>query len=208
MFEEINQCSAIFSHSDIAKLKEYAINHNVPIIQDEGLVLLVQLIKTKKPLKILEIGTAIGYSAIQMARFSDAIIDTIERNPEMVQLAKDNIKTFHYQDRIFVIEADALEFDLAGLKSTYDIIFIDAAKAQYQKFFERFSPLLSEDGIIISDNLAFHGFVYDDQIKSKNIRGLVRKIEQYINWLAQHPNFNSLFFDIGDGMAVSERKSK
>ncbi|HOI47114.1 MAG TPA: O-methyltransferase [Bacilli bacterium] len=208
MFEKINQQGSILLHSDIAKIREYATNHKVPIIQDEGLVFLIQLIKIKKPLRILEIGTAIGYSAIQMTRFSEAMIDTIERNPEMVQLARDNIKTFHYGDRIFVIEADALELDLTKLKSTYDIIFIDAAKAQYQKFFERFSPLLSEDGIIISDNLAFHGFVYDDQIKSKNIRGLVRKIEQYINWLAQHPNFNSLFFDIGDGMAVSERKSK
>ena len=136
-------------------LEKYAEENNVPIIQKEGLNFILNYIKENKVKKILEIGTAIGYSAISMALIDKNIkITTIERNKEMFSLAKKNVKDFNLEKRINIIYADALE---AEIKDKYDLIFIDAAKAQYIKFFEKYKSNLKENGAIITDNLNFHG---------------------------------------------------
>ena len=136
-------------------LEKYAEENNVPIIQKEGLNFILNYIKENKVKKILEIGTAIGYSAISMALIDKNIkITTIERNKEMFSLAKKNVKDFNLEKRINIIYADALE---AEIKDKYDLIFIDAAKAQYIKFFFFFKSNLKENGAIITDNLNFHG---------------------------------------------------
>jgi predicted O-methyltransferase YrrM len=208
MYEYFNKLNQLDNNEAIQELKTYALSHKVPIIQEEGLVFLIQIIRLKEANKVLEIGTAIGYSSIQMARHTNAMIDTIEKDSQMVQEANKNIVSLNLQNRIHVFEADALELDVSKLSGPYDIIFIDGAKAQYEKFFEKYEHLLTPNGIIVSDNLLFHGLVYSNEALSKNLRGLVRKIEHYIEWLHSHPKYQTLFFDIGDGMAVSERKKK
>ncbi len=196
----------INAHDELnLELKKYALENNVPIIQDEGLAFLRQIIQIKKPLRILEIGSAIGYSAINMAKCSKAFIDTIEINEQMYNKALENIDKANLNDRIKVFHADALEINIEDL-SNYDIIFIDAAKAQYKKFFLKFKELLNNDGIIITDNLLFHGLVLNENIESKNLRRLVEKIKDYNTWLVSQEDFQSTIYDIGDGMALSIKK--
>lgn len=189
------------------EIKEYAQVNRVPIILDEGLLYLLQIIRLKNVLRILEIGTAIGYSSIQMALINkDIKIDTIERNEELVMIAEANIKKANLSKQINVYHDDALTINLNSLRKKYDLIFIDAAKAQYIKLFERFSPLLKAGSLIVSDNLLFHGLVNnEDLIENKNLKMLVRKINNYNIWLANNEAFLTTFFPIGDGIAVSEK---
>lgn len=193
----------------IKDMRSYAEKEKVPIIQDEGLTFLLFLIKTKKVRNILEIGTAIGYSAINMAMQSlDINIDTIERNEEMYNQAIRNIKKAKMTERINVHFKDALEVDINEFNRKYDLIFIDAAKAQYIKFFTLYEPLLADNGVIFTDNLLFHGLVNNsERIESKNLRNLVTKIENYNEWLANNEKYDTSFFSIGDGIAVSVKKN-
>lgn len=184
-------------------LENYAEENNVPIIQKEGLNFILNYIKENKVKKILEIGTAIGYSAISMALIDENIkITTIERNKEMFSLAKKNIKDFNLEKRINIIYADALE---AEIKDKYDLIFIDAAKAQYIKFFEKYKSNLKENGAIITDNLNFHGLANNpEEIHSKNLKALVRKINNYKEFLKENKEFKTNFYEKGDGISVSK----
>lgn len=190
------------------KMREYASEKKVPIINDEGLAFLLFIIKITKAKNILEIGTAIGFSAINMASLgNDIVIDTIERDKNMFLEATKNVVKANYENRINIYNCDALEFDesLLGNKK-YDLIFIDAAKAQYIKFFEKYEKYLSTDGVIFTDNLLFHGLINNStNIESKNLRNLVLKIEKFNEWLKNNENYNSSFFDIGDGIAISKR---
>lgn len=184
-------------------LEKYAEENNVPIIQKEGLNFILNYIKENKVKKILEIGTAIGYSAISMALINENIkITTIERNKEMFSLAKKNVKDFNLEKRINIIYADALE---AEIKDKYDLIFIDAAKAQYIKFFEKYKSNLKENGAIITDNLNFHGLANNpEEIHSKNLKALVRKINNYKEFLKENKEFKTNFYEKGDGISVSK----
>lgn len=184
-------------------LEKYAEENNVPIIQKEGLNFILNYIKENKVKKILEIGTAIGYSAINMALIDENIkIKTIERNKEMFSLAKKNVKDFNLEKRINIIYADALE---AEIKDKYDLIFIDAAKAQYIKFFEKYKSNLKENGAIITDNLNFHGLANNpEEIHSKNLKALVRKINNYKEFLKENKEFKTNFYEKGDGISVSK----
>ena len=184
-------------------LENYAEENNVPIIQKEGLNFILNYIKENKVKKILEIGTAIGYSAISMALIDENIkITTIERNKEMFSLATKNVKDFNLEKRINIIYADALE---AEIKDKYDLIFIDAAKAQYIKFFEKYKSNLKENGAIITDNLNFHGLANNpEEIHSKNLKALVRKINNYKEFLKENKEFKTNFYEKGDGISVSK----
>lgn len=186
------------------ELRSYAKIHDVPIIQDMGLHFLRQVIMLKGVKTILEIGTAIGYSAIQMAKLG-ASVDTIEINEESYNIALENIKKANLSDKINVYLDNALEIDLNKLKK-YDLIFIDAAKAQYMNFFNRFKDLLNDKGVIVTDNLLFHGLVLNDNIESRNLRQLVNKIRNYNTWLIEQTDFDTSIYDIGDGMALSIKK--
>ena len=139
--------------------KKEALEGNVPIIQDEALKLILFLVKTKNITRVLELGTAVGYSAISVASATGAFVDSIEINEKMYEQAKQNVKNTGLEDKIKLFNADALEMDINQLTGKYGLIFIDAAKAQYQKFFEKYTPLLEKDGVVIIDNLLFHGFV-------------------------------------------------
>ncbi len=187
----------------ITNLEIYAKENNVPIIQKEGLNFLIEYIKQNNVKTILEIGTAIGYSSINMALVSDDIqITTIERNEKMYKQAIKNIKDFNLENRINVIYGDALDTVVQG---KYDLIFIDAAKAQYIKFFEKYKQNLQMNGAIITDNLNFHGLaLHPEEIHSKNLKALVRKINNYKDFLINNKEFQTVFYEIGDGIAVSK----
>lgn len=192
----------------LTNMRNYAIENDVPIIQDEGLAMLLYLVKQKSVKKVLEIGTAIGFSAINMALVNnEVLIDTIERDQNMYQEAISNISKLNLESRIRVFFEDALLISDASLEKDYDLIFIDAAKAQYIKFFEKFGSLLKRGGIIFSDNLLFHGLVYSDKEGlSKNLTSLVKKIESYNEYLKNNSDYDTLFLDIGDGVSVSVKK--
>lgn len=187
----------------IEELEKYALENNVPIIQKDGLNFLIKYIKENNTKNILEVGTAIGYSAINMALVNQNIkITSIERNKEMYNLACINIRNFNLEDRITLIFGDALETEIEG---TYDLIFIDAAKAQYIKFFEKYKVNLNKKGVIITDNLNFHGLTNNiENIQSKNLKALVKKINNYKEFLKENQEFNTKFYEIGDGIAVSK----
>lgn len=190
-------------------LKEYALKNNVPIILDEGLAFLESVIALKRPKRILEIGTAIGYSAIRMHKVCGSIVYTIERNPEMVELAGNHIRQAGLEDEIHLIFADALEAFEAVKNLEFDMIFIDAAKAQYLKFFMLYTPLLSEHGIVVCDNMLFHGLVEDTanyENQSRGVRGLIRKLSVFHQALLENPEYKTSIFHIGDGMSVSVKK--
>ena len=196
----------------LKKIHDNSIDVGVPIIKDEGLDLLLTLIKIIKPKRILEIGTAVAFSSIMMALNSDALIDTVERNKIMYQKAIENINLMSLNNRITVHYCDAVTLDINTLNNCYDLIFIDAAKAQNQIFFEKYSPLLSDKGIIVTDNILFHGYVerYSNQDPmldvSKDLRALARKIDRFNNYLKNNKDYNSYFLACGDGMAISMKK--
>lgn len=191
----------------IKEMERYAEANNVPIIERDSIDFIKKYIKLNNVKKILEIGTAIGYSAIQMATASDSVeITTIERDEKKYREAVKNVNASGLDRRIEIVFNDALDVNLAGLK--YDLIFIDAAKGQYIKFFEKFENYLNPGGIIITDNLKFHGLVENkDEIESKNVLGLVTKIEKYIEFLKERDDYITKFYDIGDGLSVSFRKN-
>ena len=191
------------------KMKAYADAFDVPIIKDDGLETMLQFLRLKKPKRLLEIGSAIAYSSIMLARhLEDVEIVTIERDEKTYFRACEYIKESGLEDQIQIFHADALTFDVAMLKGdTFDVIFIDAAKSAYQRFFEKYEVFLATDGLIVSDNLLFHGHVFKTkQELSKNLGDLVRKLNTYSKWLAQHKNYDTIFLPLGDGMAFSYRK--
>lgn len=194
------------NHELFEKLREYAKEYNVPIIKRESLNLICTLINTMNVKKVLEIGTAIAYSALSFASArNDVVIDTIERNPIMYEKAIENIKLFNKENQVRVLFEDALLLDDTCL-DTYDLIFIDAAKAQYTKFFEKYSKRLSDRGIIVSDNILFHGIVESLDTPSKNVLNMVKKIDLYNHYLLELKDFTTTFFEMGDGLAITWRK--
>lgn len=191
----------------IIEMEEYAKEHNVPIIEKDSITLIMKYIKTNKIKNILEIGSAIGYSAILMASVDkDITVTTIERDETRYMECLKNVKKCGFEQKINVVFQDALDVNLINV--SYDMIFIDAAKAQSIKFFEKFKYFLKDNGVIITDNLKFHGNVgKSSEIESKNLRSLVEKIENYIEFLKENKEFDTNFYDVGDGLAVSVKKN-
>ena len=188
----------------ILDMEKYAKEENIPIIEKEGIAFLMKYIKANNIKNILEIGSAIGYSAILMASSgSDVKVTTIERDESCYLECLKNVKKCGFENKINVVFQDALELNLAE-GSEYDLIFIDAAKGQYKKFFEKY--FLATNGVIITDNLKFHGYVgKSETIESKNLRQLVEKIEGYIDFLKENEEFETKFYDVGDGLSISTR---
>lgn len=194
--------------NNIDDLREYAEQHAVPIMDKVALEMVKQLIRIHQAEEILEIGTAIGYSAMHFASVNDDInVTTVERNEEMHSQAAVNIARFGYNDRIRSLLIDAAEAYEAVADREYDILFIDAAKAQSKKFFELYSPLVKRGGLIITDNILYHDFVGNIEIvRSRNVKQMVRKIEKYNDWLKEQQNYKTNFIDLGDGMSISVKE--
>ncbi len=189
----------------LKEMEKYAEENNIPIMEKKGINFLCEFIRKNDIKKILEIGTAIGYSAIKMALVDDDInVVSIERNQDRYIEAVKNIKKCKLEDRITLILSDALNIDL---EDKYDMIFIDAAKGQYINFFNHYEKNLLDDGIIVSDNMNFHGLTKDvDKIENKNLRQLVTKINDYIEFLKNHEKYDTKFYKVGDGIAITYKK--
>lgn len=187
----------------IKEMKEYAEDNNVPIITDEGIDYIRSYIKENNIKRILEVGAAIGYSSILMALTDEEItITTIERDEKRYLEAVKNIKKFHLEERITLLYKDAFDVEL---DEEFDLVFIDAAKAQNTRFFEKFSKNLAKHGTIITDNMNFHGLVEDEsKIESRNLRALIRKVKAYHDFLENNEDYKTEFLNIGDGLAVSK----
>lgn len=192
-------------HIRLEDIEYYAKLNNVPIMMKDGINFLTKYIKDNNIKKILEIGSAIGYSSIKMALVSkDIQVTTIERSKEMYDEAIKNISAIGLDNQIKVIFDDALNVEL---KENYDLIFIDAAKSQYIKFFNKFKDNLKENGVIVTDNLDFHGLVADSTNCSRNTRQLVKKIRKYIDFLKSNEEFETEFLSLGDGVSISKKVS-
>ena len=194
------------TYNEIKTIKEYALVNKVPIMVDDSIDFIISKIHQKRVKKVLEIGTAIGYSAIMMALSSPNLtVTSIEKDKDRYLEAVKNIKKFDLEDRITLIYNDALE---VSLKEKYDLILIDAAKSKNLDFFNKFEKNLEPNGIIITDNLSFHGYVEQEpsQIKNRNIRALVRKIRNYIDFLENNLKYKTTFYEIGDGLSVTEKR--
>ena len=190
----------------ILEIMDYAKENNIPIMQQEGIIYLTNYIEKNNIHSVLEIGTAIGFSAIMMALTKDDIhITSIERDKERYMEAVKNVKKLELEDKITLIFKDALD---VSLEEKFDCIFIDAAKSKNTEFFEKFQSRLNDNGTIITDNMKFHGYVDKDEseIKSRNLRGLVRKVKEYREFLRNNKKYNTEFLDdVGDGIAVSRK---
>lgn len=194
------------TYNEIKTIKEYALVNKVPIMVDDSIDFIISKIHQKRVKKVLEIGTAIGYSAIMMALSSPNLtVTSIEKDKDRYLEAVKNIKKFDLEDRITLIYNDALE---VSLKEKYDLILIDAAKSKNLDFFNKFEKNLEPNGIIITDNLSFHGYVEQEpsQIQNRNIRALVRKIRNYIDFLENNLKYKTTFYEIGDGLSVTEKR--
>ncbi len=190
----------------INEIRKYANANKIPIMQNEGIDFLTTFIIKHQIKNVLEIGTAIGYSAIMMALCSPNLkITTIERDEQRYLEAVKNIKKFNLEKRITLIFNDALN---VKIDEKFDLVFIDAAKAQNIRFFELFERNLLDNGYIITDNMYFHGLVHKNikEISSRSLRGIVRKINDYIVFLKNNDKYTTTIYDIGDGIAVSEKK--
>ncbi|WP_068674413.1 O-methyltransferase [Oceanobacillus sp. Castelsardo] len=193
----------------IKEIEEQAKIDSIPIMDQVSMHFVTQIIQIKKPKRILEIGTAIGYSALRM---HDACpksqIVTIERDDVRYKQAIQNIKHLNKEKNIDVIFGDALEKleELMDKEEKFDLIFIDAAKGQYQRFFELSLPLLNSDGLIITDNVLFRGYVANPEVSPKRYEKMVEKIIKYNDFLMNQPEFNTSIIPIGDGVALSSYK--
>ena len=190
----------------IKEMERYAEANNVPIIERDSIKFIQKYIKLNNVKKILELGTAIGYSAILMASVDDDVeITTIERDDKRYREAVKNVNRTGMDKRIEIVFNDALDVNLVDHE--YDLIFIDAAKGKNTFFFNKFKDNLDDNGTIITDNLSFHGLVEDESlVKTKNQRGIVNKIKDYINFLDNNTEFTTTYVPVGDKIAISKRK--
>ena len=191
---------------NITNLKNKARKNNIPIIQDGGIAFIKKYIIENNIKTILEIGSAVGYSAISFALLDkDIKVHTLERDVERYNEAIKNINEFNLNNQITIKNVDALEYEL---DDTFDLIFIDAAKSQYIKFFEKYKHNLTPTGVIITDNLSFHGMVDDLSLThNRNTKQLVGKIRNYIEFLKNNEEFDTVFYKDGDGISVSKKKN-
>lgn len=193
-------------NKELSLIEEYAKETYVPIMLKDGIEYLCNYIKENNIKNILEVGSAIGYSAIMMALVSEDItITTIEKDEDRYNMAVDNIHKFNLDKRINIILGDAKEVELTD---KYDLIFIDASKGNNIYFFEKFTNNLAQDGVIITDNLSFHGRVEDASlITSKNQFGIVKKIKTFIEYLDNNKEFTTTYVSVGDKIAISKKNS-
>ena len=192
----------------LEKIKQKALEEHIPIIMDETLEVIEKYLSKNKPNRILEIGTAVGYSAICFTEFlaENGVIDTIERETDRVEEAKKNIKLAEVEDRINIYEGDAVEI-LPTLNNQYDVVFIDAAKGKYPFFLKEALRMINKDGIIFADNILYKGYVMSDYNKHKQ-RTAVRNLREYIKEVSENPNLETEILEVGDGLAVSRIKWK
>ena len=192
--------------NSIEEIKKKALEDHIPIIMDDTLEVVGKILEKIKPKKILEIGTAVGYSAIRFSEYlnENGYIDTIERDEERVKEAKQNIKDLRLDEKIHIFEGDALEI-LPTLAGPYDVVFIDAAKGKYPIFLSEALRMLANNGIIIADNILYKGYVMSDYNKHKQ-RTAVRGLREFLKNSNENENLTTEIIEVGDGLAISRKK--
>ena len=191
---------------ELEKIKKESLEEHIPIIMDDTLETIGNYLKEERLDRILEIGTAVGYSAICFTEFlsSKGIIDTIEREEQRVIKAKENIKKAKVEEKINIYEGDAVEI-LPTINEKYDVIFIDAAKGKYPFFLKESLRLIKPSGIIFADNILYKGYVMSDYNKHKQ-RTAVRNLREYIKEVSENPNLETEILEVGDGLAITKMK--
>lgn len=202
LYQNINQLPII------QEMEDYATEHSVPIMEVDGIELLKQLIRIHKPDHVLEIGTAIGYSAIQMALTQPNLkVTSIEIDEKRHQLALHNVHKANMFEQIHLVLEDASLFLDKIEINDYDFVFIDAAKGQYKNYVEKITPYLKSGSIIVIDNVLFKGYVskevHDDR---KRLMKLGEKIDRFNRWLMDHPQYDTSFVETGDGVAIAVKR--
>ena len=189
----------------IEQIKEKALEDHIPIIMDDTLEVVGKILEDKKPYRILEIGTAVRYSAIRFSKYlsDNGYIDTIERDEERISEAKQNIKDLNLEEKIHIYEGDALEV-LPTLTGPYDVVFIDAAKGKYPIFLSEALRMLASHGIIVADNVLYKGYVMSDYNKHKQ-RTAVRGLREFLKELTENENLTTEILEVGDGLAISKK---
>ena len=189
----------------IEQIKEKALDEHIPIIMDDTLDGVGKILEDKKPERILEIGTAVGYSAIMFSKYltENGYIDTIERDEERIKEAKENVKDLNLEEKIHIFEGDAIEI-LPTLKGPYDVVFIDAAKGKYPIFLSEALRMLGNNGIIVADNVLYKGYVMSDYNKHKQ-RTAVRGLREFLKELNENENLTTQILEVGDGLAISKK---
>lgn len=191
---------------ELEKIKQKALDEHIPIIMDDTLEVVDKILKEVKPKRILEIGTAVGYSAICFSEYlsEDGEIDTIERDEERIIEAKANIEKVGVSNKINIYYGDAVEI-LPTLNNKYDVVFIDAAKGKYPFFLKEALRMLDTHGVILADNILYKGYVMSDYNKHKQ-RTAVRNLREYIKEVTENPNIETEILEVGDGLAISRMK--
>lgn len=190
---------------ELEKIKQKALEDHIPIIMDDTLEVIERELTKSKPKRLLEIGTAVGYSAICFTEFlvEDGVIDTIEREHDRVVQARENIKKAEVEDKINIIEGDAVEV-LPTLDNKYDAIFIDASKGKYPFFLKEALRMLTDNGIILADNVLYKGYVMSDYNKHKQ-RTAVRNLREFLAELQQNDELETEILEVGDGLAIARK---
>ncbi len=193
----------------LAYMEQYAALNDVPIIERDGLDIVLKILKENNVDSLLEIGTAIGYSASMFAIENNCCVTSIERNDEMHKLAVENVEKLQLNEKIRLIHDDALLMDNSILDE-YDCIYIDGAKSQYMKFLDKYIEHLKPGGVVIFDNLLFHGYVFSESVneKSRNLKQLIRKLEKFINDISNSEEYSFKLIEEGDGIGVLYRKGE
>lgn len=192
--------------NELEIIKQKALEAHIPIIMDDTLEIIEKELKENPPKRILEIGAAVGYSAMCFSEFlaDGGRIDTIERDEERIQEAKENFKKVGVENKINLYEGDAVEI-LPNLNEKYDMVFIDAAKGKYPFFLQQALRMINENGIIFADNILYKGYVMSDYNKHKQ-RTAVRNLREYIKEVSENPNLETEILEVGDGLAISKIK--
>lgn len=187
----------------LKEIKQKALEEHIPILMDDTLEVILKILKEEKPKKVLEIGTAVGYSAICFAQIleDDAIIDTIELDENRAKEALENFKKMNMEKMIHIMQGNAVEI-LPTLTEEYDVVFIDAAKGKYPVFLQEAIRLLKNNGLILADNVLYKGYVLSDYNKHKQ-RTAVNHLREYLKEINDNPNLDSQLLEVGDGLAIT-----
>lgn len=193
------------SGSRYQTMETYAAHKFIPIIHKEASDVLLYFIQTERPRRILELGTAMGYSSIRMAEASgDSTVDTIERDPAMIALAKANVTAFGLAHRIRILEGEIDEV-LPTLPGPYDFIFIDGGKSHYRSYLERCLEIISPGGLIICDNVLVRGLVAHEGVERKHST-IIQNMRSFIEDVALDNRFYSMVLPVGDGLLIIKLK--
>lgn len=192
----------------LSEMESYADENNVPIVHPEVAQFLRVMIRMNNPKSVLEVGTAIGYSALVMAScMNRGKILTIERNKDIINIAKKNIEENGFKDRIFIIEGDAEE-ELEKLDEKFDFIFLDASKGHYKEFFSIFIDKLNPGGVVVSDNILYKGMIATDELVIRRKKTIVKRMRDYLEYISNEDRLETTIIPIGDGVAISYKKEE